>query len=154
MQSCLVMSDSVWPLGLEPARLLCPWDSLGKNAGVGCHFLLQGIFLTQGLNLHLLHLLHWQASSLSLEPPEKPSIEYFPFMWTWNLLCLISLVFRIVWFVCVNFCLSQLNKTLLQINHHNVIQRQGHVHTCKEWVLSSYFKTLILSQVQQCKTYV
>ena len=34
-----------------PARLLCPWDSPGKNTGVGCHFLLQGIFLTQGSNL-------------------------------------------------------------------------------------------------------
>ena len=34
------------------------WDSLGKSTGVGCHALLQGIFLTQGLNLRLLHLLH------------------------------------------------------------------------------------------------
>ena len=42
--------------GLYPTRLLCPWDSPGKNTGVGCHFLLQGIFLTQGLNLNL-HLL-------------------------------------------------------------------------------------------------
>ena len=41
--------------GLQPARLLCPWDSPGKNSGVGCHFLLQGIFLTQRLNLGLLH---------------------------------------------------------------------------------------------------
>ena len=48
------------------ARLLCPWDSLGKNTGVGCHALLQGIFLTQGLNLCLLCLFHWQADSLSL----------------------------------------------------------------------------------------
>ena len=38
-----------------PARLLCPWDSPGKNTGVGCHFLLQGVFLRQGLNLVLLH---------------------------------------------------------------------------------------------------
>ena len=35
------MSDSVWPHGLQPTRLLCPWDSPGKNTGVGCHFLLQ-----------------------------------------------------------------------------------------------------------------
>ena len=34
---------------------LCPWDSPGKNAGVGCHFLLQGIFPTQGSNPGLLH---------------------------------------------------------------------------------------------------
>ena len=47
-------------------RLLCPWNSPGKNTRVGCHFLLQGIFPTQGLNPHLLHLLHWQVDSLSL----------------------------------------------------------------------------------------
>ena len=41
--------------GLQPARLLCPWNSLGKNTGVGCHPPLQGIFLTQGSNLGLLH---------------------------------------------------------------------------------------------------
>ena len=38
------------PHGLLPARLLCPWDSPGKNTRVGCHFLLQGIFPTQELN--------------------------------------------------------------------------------------------------------
>ena len=49
------VSDSLRPHGLQPARLLCPWDFPGKNTGVGCHFLLQGIFLTLGLNLDLLH---------------------------------------------------------------------------------------------------
>ena len=48
------------------ARLLYPWDSPGKNTGVGFHDLLQGIFPTQGLNLGILHLLHWQVSSLNL----------------------------------------------------------------------------------------
>ena len=41
--------------GLQPARLLCPWDSLGKSTRLGCHALLQGIFPTQGSNLGLLH---------------------------------------------------------------------------------------------------
>ena len=41
--------------GLQPTRLLCPWDFSGKNTGVGCHFLLQEIFLTQGLNSGLQH---------------------------------------------------------------------------------------------------
>ena len=45
--------------GLQPARLLCPWDSPGKNTAVGCHALLQGVFSTQGPNLSLLRLLHW-----------------------------------------------------------------------------------------------
>ena len=43
-----VVSDSVRPYGLQLTRLLCPWDAPGKDTGVGCHFLLQGIFLTQG----------------------------------------------------------------------------------------------------------
>ena len=45
----------LWPHRLQPARLLCPWDSPGKNTGVGCHFLLQGIFPTQESNLGLPH---------------------------------------------------------------------------------------------------
>ena len=49
--------------GLEPARLLCPWDFPGKNTGVSCHALLQGIFPVQGSNPHLLH---WQVDSLPL----------------------------------------------------------------------------------------
>ena len=36
-----VVSNILRPHGLQPARLLCPWDSLGRNTGVGCHFLLQ-----------------------------------------------------------------------------------------------------------------
>ena len=66
MHACSVLSNSLRPLGPQPAGFLRPWNSLGKSTGVGCHFLLQRIFLTQGLNLHLLCLLHWQADSLSL----------------------------------------------------------------------------------------
>ena len=43
------------PNGLQPARFLCPWDFPGRNTGVDCHFLPQGIYLTQGQNPHLLH---------------------------------------------------------------------------------------------------
>ena len=50
-------------------QILCPCDFCGKNTGVGCHFLLQGIFPTQGLNLCLLYLLHWQAGSVPFVPP-------------------------------------------------------------------------------------
>ena len=46
-QSCLILCNPM-------AKLFCPWGCLGKNTGVGCHFLLQGIFSMQGLNLHLL----------------------------------------------------------------------------------------------------
>ena len=59
-QSCPTFSDL---MDCSSARFLCPWDCPGKNTGVGCHFLLQRIFLTQGLNPGLLH---WQVNSLSL----------------------------------------------------------------------------------------
>ena len=69
MLSCSVMSDSLQLYRPKPTRRLCPWDSPGKNTGVGGHALLEGIFPTQGSNLHLLSLLHWQAGSLPLAPP-------------------------------------------------------------------------------------
>ena len=59
LQSCLTLR----PHGLQPIRLLCSQDFPGKNTGVGCHFLLQEVFLTQGSNPRLLH---WQAGSLPL----------------------------------------------------------------------------------------
>ena len=52
---CAQSFPTLQPHGLEPARLLCPWDFPAKNTGVGCHLLLQGIFLTQGLNPGLPH---------------------------------------------------------------------------------------------------
>ena len=54
--SCLVMSNSLWPHGLQPARLLCPWDSPGQNTGVGCHFLLH---LFSGRSTSVLYTLVW-----------------------------------------------------------------------------------------------
>ena len=54
------------PHGLQLTRLRCPWASPGRNNGVGCHFILQGIFLTQGLNSHPLHQ---QVGSLPLSHP-------------------------------------------------------------------------------------
>ena len=56
---CVLSHIWLGPHGLQPSRLL-PWNFPGKNTGAGCHFLLQGIFLTQGSNPHRLCLLHWQ----------------------------------------------------------------------------------------------
>ena len=67
------MSNSVWPCGLHPTRLLHPWDSPGENTRVGCFAHLQGIFLTQRSNLSFSCLLHWQVGSLPLSPSGKPS---------------------------------------------------------------------------------
>ena len=58
MYCCLItkmcLTLFLWPHGLESARHLCPWNFPDKNTVVGCHFLLQGIFPTQGSNPGLL----------------------------------------------------------------------------------------------------
>ena len=64
-----VVSDSLRPHRLYPARLLCPWDSPGKNTGVGCHSLLQRIFQTQDLAS--------QEVSVPSEPPGKPLNKHY-----------------------------------------------------------------------------
>ena len=56
----------------SPTRLLCSWNFPVKNTGVGCHALLQGIFSTQGSNLCLLSLLHWQGFSFPPVPRGTP----------------------------------------------------------------------------------
>ena len=64
-----VISDSLRSHGLQPSRLLCQWDSPGKNTGVGCHSLLYSIFPIQGSNLGLLHC---RQILLPSEPPGMP----------------------------------------------------------------------------------
>ena len=79
--SCSIVSDSLWPHELWPASLFCPWSSLGRNTGGGCHFLLQRIFSTQGLDLGLPAL---ETDSLPSEPPGKP--EYCHIIWIYYIL--------------------------------------------------------------------
>ena len=69
LQSCPTFCD---PVDCSPPGSSVHGDSPGKNTGVGCHVLLQGIFPAQGLNPGLLCLLNWQAGSFPLAPPEKP----------------------------------------------------------------------------------
>ena len=68
-----VVFDSLRPRGLQPTRLLCPWDFPGKNTEVGRHSLLQEIFLTQESDLRLLYLLHCKQT-LSHWAAGKPCI--------------------------------------------------------------------------------
>ena len=70
LQSCPALCDT---LDCIPPGSSVLGDSSGKNTGVSCHDLLQGIFPTQEMNLHLLGLLHWQAGSLPLAPPARPN---------------------------------------------------------------------------------
>ena len=66
--ACSVMSISLQPMDCILPGSCGPWNFPGKNTWVGCHFLLQGIFPTQGSNPRLLHLLHWQADFTPVSP--------------------------------------------------------------------------------------
>ena len=78
MHACMLSCFShVWlfvTLWILAHRPFCSRDSPGKNTGVGCHSLLQGIFPAQGSHLSLLWFLHWQACPLPLSPPGKPGL--------------------------------------------------------------------------------
>ena len=75
-QSCLTLLKSN---GLQTPRLLCPWDSPGKNTELGCHFLLPWIFLIQGSNPGHLHC---RQRLLPSEPPGNPPLlRSFTLLW-------------------------------------------------------------------------
>ena len=69
--SCVQLFATPWTVAHQ---LLCPWNVPGKNTGVGCHFILQGIFPTQGSNPDLLHLLHCRWILYLLSYGESPSL--------------------------------------------------------------------------------
>ena len=79
VQSCPALHDT---MDCSPPGFSVHGDSPGKNTGVGCHALLQGIFLTQGSNPHLLCLLHRQADSLPLAPPGETLQCFYPLVVT------------------------------------------------------------------------
>ena len=74
-QSCLILCD---PVNCSP-RILCPWNSLDKNTGMGCHALLQGLFPTQAWNTGLLHcrqiLYHGATGEAPSVSPPLPFLE-------------------------------------------------------------------------------
>ena len=116
MLSHAVMYESLGPYGLQPARLICPWNVPGKNTGVGCSFLLQGIFPTQGSNPYLLHLLHWQAGSLPLSHLEAPQ----------DVSCGKACNFSVIELKDMNFVHPKAIKLELVITHWNVESGGSH----------------------------
>ena len=75
VRRCSVASNSLPQIGLQPVRLLCPWDFSGKNTGVGCQFLLQAIFLIQGSNPGLL-LCRWILYYLSKQESLRDALQF------------------------------------------------------------------------------
>ena len=170
------MSDSLWPFGLYPARLLCPWGFSGNNTGVGCHFLLQGIFPTQGLNTSLLWLLHCRQILYPLSHQEAqivyhlftylfcPSVNvfsYFKTVFLWGTNLQTKIVFMYSYF-CASSYISQskhhfpksLMSALLSLSlsmpfyHILIIQLNSSVTVC---ILSRilWLKNAYITQVVQ-----
>ena len=98
-----IVSDSLRPYGAKPVRLLCPWNSPGKNAGVGCHCLLQGIIPTQGLNPRPLCLLHCRRILYLVSHRGRLIIWKYYFitfcsLWLWRRISLsLSSHFELTW---------------------------------------------------------
>ena len=116
LQLCLTLCD---PLDCSPTRLFCPWDSPGRDTQVGDHALLQGIFLTQGLNLSLMSptlaggfftiSATWKASSALDYIPVMKKIMHF----------LSPYLFRISFFPEHPFCLTFLSLLIIKGNYTN-----------------------------------
>ena len=99
-QSCLTLCD---PTDCRSPGVLCPWDFLGKNTGVGCHFLLQGIFLTQGSNLVPLNcrqILYWWATG-------EAHILKMLILHIWRILQIFSPTLSFVFWLCSRWGLLQ-----------------------------------------------
>ena len=75
-----VVSGSFWPYGPCPARLLCPWDSPGKNTGVGCHALLQGVFPRGSIIMPILTVTLWAC--IQIVADLKTNVNSFFFQLT------------------------------------------------------------------------
>ena len=105
----------VWlcdPMGCSLPGFSVHGDSPDKNTGVGCHFLFHSIFLTQGLKLYLLKLLHWQVDSLPLEHLEKPLFYQERKLLDGSLLCSqpedLGYVLALPFIICVWLCVIHL----------------------------------------------
>ena len=132
MLTCSAVFDSLRLHELYPARLLCPWDFFpGKNTGVGCHFLLQGIFLTHRLKLCLPH---WQEDSLPLVPPGKPHSIYSSLH-----LVYISVQFSSFAQSCLTLC-DPMNCSMPGFSvHHQCLEfTQTHVHRVGDAIQPSH----------------
>ena len=130
-----VVSYSLWLHGLYPASLLCPWDFPGKNIGVGCHFLLQGISLTQGSNLCLCvcciaGVFFTTAPPPGSRPPPKSWPSPSPALLSIYKFCLggfiYSFVFNSVFPVCV--CVQSLSRVWLFAIPWTVTRQGSSVH--------------------------
>ena len=104
---CLVAQ--LCPTLCDLTRLLCLWNSPGKNSGVGCHFLLQGIFLTQGLNPGLLHR---HVDSLPLSHPGSPRRVAHYFNYDFRMMAVVMCLSIYLLAICISSLVRYLFRSL------------------------------------------
>ena len=127
-----VVPDSLQPHGLQPARLLCPGNSPGKDTGVGCHSLLQGVFPTHGWNPGLLecprilYCLSHEGSLSGLVHLRSP-------LWTFSSIGTTSVQFSSVTQSCPTLC-DPMNGSMpgLPVHHHFPEFTQTHSDSCPQ----------------------
>ena len=142
--SCSVMPDSLWPHG-ACTKLLHPWGFQGKSTGVGCHFLLLGIFPTQGLNPGLsncrqtiYHLSHQGSPKIILDYSNRPnpitSVLQFSHVW----------LIATSWTAPQQASLSITNSwSLLKLMSMESVMPSNHLILCRPLLLLPSVKTII-----------
>ena len=141
LKSCPTLFSAPWTVAQQVPLSMGFFP--GKNTGVGCHFLLQGVFLTQELNPSLLH---WQVDSLPLTSPGSP-LPYFYHVKYYSLCKLLSLYLKIL-DVCLKifkeiFCFS---KVLADI--------QAKINFLKGFVLGKFLRIHSRAQIQECFSFI
>ena len=160
---CSVLSP-VW-LFVTPCSLpgsSDPWNFPGKSTGVGSHFLLQGIFLTQGSNQCLLHLLHWQVGPLPLQHQGTTdclwieinlwacSFEWMCNLWRYVSISLCKSELSLFIYQCVNvfFCVHTYEWICKHVHAGSMFTCEwmyNHVHLCQ--ILNVYICFWVIAWV-------
>ena len=108
VHACSVLSDCFVTPWTVARQAPLSWDSPGKNTGVGCHFLLQGIFLTQGSNPSHLCLLNWRVDSLQLHNLGSPlcvCMHVCVYVCLYVCVCSCVFVHAVFMYMCVHVCM-------------------------------------------------
>ena len=131
-----VKFDFLRPHGLVFARLLCPWDDPSRNTRVGCHFLLQGILLSQGLNLCLESPALAGGFFFTAEPSEKCVCVY---IYIYIYIYIVSSLHGFYWFlelqICYSFMLNFLFVIFLKRYNSYKIIHWNHLKCTMHWLL-------------------
>ena len=137
VHGCSVTLDSLWPYGIA-SQVPCPWDCPGKNIGLACHFLIQGIFQTQGstcvsyIDRHILY--HWATWEIQFQM----RFQMFYKLWSVSSVQSLSCVwlFATPWIAAHQASLSITNsQSLLKLMPIELVMPSSHLILCRPLLL-------------------